>query len=250
MAPRDNDSMPSIIGARAFIAGLAVLLSMGSPTSALAQGTVFVQGGPLATSILNDKQDTQSGYLHYNFIGELDWPAVGLLAGGGVTVSRHWSIGGELALRRPQSAPISEESRGHTDRSVISSTYSSRERLLSAIVRYHSSPAGRIDVQPLGGVTFSWMSQALTGRHGVASYPGFPDYVFTVPDKSVDSTKLGLAGGVDVAVGNGGSVSLVVSPRVHWILRDTPTEYEHVVPYAGRGIVSIAAGVRWWPVRR
>jgi len=241
------------------IAALCVLVLASGPSDARAQsasgsgakpGAWFVHGGVLVTSILHDTQDAGSGYLHYNFIGALDWPATGAQFGGGVFVARRWSVGAEIALRRPKSATISEEQHGHVDTWRLSSLYTSRERLLSFVVRFHALPGSRVNVQPLGGVTRSWVSQSLTGRSGVYVYPPFPPFPISKPDVTLDSAKYGLVGGADVAFVAGRGVAIVCSPRIHWIHRDQPGEYDHVAPNAGRVITEVAGGVQWRPRRR
>jgi hypothetical protein len=142
---------------------LLTLVAVVVPSAdARAQGIVYLEGGVLTTAILNDTQETASGFLHYAFIGELDWPTAGLFLGGGARVARHVSAGAELAQRRTTTTTISEQSHGHTDRQDLSSLYTSRERLLSFVVRGHA-PAGRLELQPLGGVTVSWAERTLTG---------------------------------------------------------------------------------------
>jgi len=185
-------------------------------------GAAFVYGGLLVTSIFHDTQDTGRGDLHYNYIGELDWPTTGALFGGGVS--------------------------GRDD---VSGLYRSRERLTSLVVRYDVSPRSRVSIQPLGGLTLSSATQTLTDQHGLSSYPGLPPYPISRPDTSVSTMKFGAMAGADVVVRAGGSVAVMASPRFHWIDRDKVSEYEHVVPYAGPVITAIAFGLQWRPhVRR
>jgi hypothetical protein len=213
------------------------------------RGTFFIQGGLLTTALLHDTQESQSGYLHYAYIGTLGWPVRGAQIAGGVRVARRVSVGAEVAVRPANSSTISEQSHGHSDRATLSSLYTSRERLLSFTARGHTG-AGRVEVQPLGGLTVSWAKRTLAGRHGFASYPGFPATAISGPDARLAETKFGLVGGADIGVHIGGGVSLIGGPRIHWVAREHVDEYAHIVPNASRIILSIGAGVQWWPRRR
>ena len=210
-------------------------------------GTAFMYGGLLVTSIVHDKQDPSAGYLHYNFIGELDWPATGTVVGGGAFIARHWSVGCELAFRREMSTTIAEKEYFHVDTSTLSALYTSRERLLSFPVRAHVHPLARVDVAPLGGLTISTAAQSLTDQRGFFYPVGRPPNPISLPDVALDATKVGLFGGADVTVRLGHGLRLIVAPRLHWIHRDETDSYTHVVPYAGRVITAIHFGLEWRP---
>jgi hypothetical protein len=209
-------------------------------------GAFFVEGAWLTTGIRNDTQEGHSGYLHYAYTGQLAWPKMGALLAGGVCVARGASIGAELTMRRVNSTTISEQMHGHSDTETLASLYSSRERLLSITGRAHLR-AGAVDMQPLGGLTIARAERTLTGRRGVMVLPGFPTRAISASDAKLAETKAGLVGGADIAVQVGRKVALVGSSRLHFIAREHLDEYAHVVPNAGRLILSFGTGVQWWP---
>lgn len=212
-------------------------------------GAVLLQGGLMVTSLLNDTQDTQAGYLHYNFVGTLHWPTTGATFGGGAFVARHWSVGAEAALRRRQSTMISEQEYEMTAHGRRTSTYASRERLLSAVLRFHLSPIRKVEIAPLGGVTKSWASRSLTARSGTFFPDGFASRPISAPDVTLKENKWGVIGGTDVGLAVGGGMTIVCSPRVQWIHRDEYDSYSHTVPYAARVITSLTIGVQWRATR-
>lgn len=244
------------LGSRQVLSSVALAVLLATPPDVCAQapaqqrdGPVFVYGGLLVTSIQHDRQDTGSGYLHENFIGELDWPAKGLLIGGGAFVRPRLALGGELAIREAMESAISIQSHGHSDSQELSGLYTSHEWLLSFIARYDPLPRSPLDIQPLGGVTFSSATRALTEQRGWSHYGNYPPYPISNPDVTVDENALGLVGGADIAVRLGRGTSLIAAPRVHWIHREKIDEYDHVVPNAGRWVTSIAFGLQWRPSR-
>ena len=220
--------------------------AQGADGRADGRGVFFVEAGLLTTAVMKDTQDSQSGYLHYAYIGALDWPVAGALVAGGMRVARRVSVGAELAVRQAKSTTISEQSHGHTDSATLSSRYTSHERLLSFTVRGHAA-GGRIDVQPLGGVTVSWARRTLTDRHGFAVFPGYGTVPISQTDAELAQTKFGLVGGANIGVHIGRGVAVVGVPRIHWIARERVGEYIHIVPNAARVILSIGAAVQWWP---
>jgi hypothetical protein len=230
----------------AFVA-LAATQAHGQSASATDRpGAFFVEGAWLTTGIRNDTQEGYPGFLHYAYTGQLDWPQMGALLAGGVRVARGISVGAELTIRRLNSTTISERSYGHSDTETLASLYSSRERLLSITGRAHLR-ARAVNIQPLGGLTISRAERTLTGRRGFVVLSGFPTSAFSAPDARLAETRAGLVGGADIAVHVGRSVALVGSSRVYWIAREHVDEYVHVVPNAVRLILSLGAGVQWWP---
>lgn len=240
-------------GSLFFVAAIALILN---PAEVLAQTSdgrrtgdagAFLGGSILLSSISGTETDPLGfGYLRPYFHGSLDWPAAGALLDGGVFIGRHWSIGGELALRRPQSAVIVEQIQsGHTEYVELFSKYTDREWLMSGLVRYHALAHRRVGLQPLGGLTLSHSTAALTNRRGTKTTSLFGTLARFEPDVSVSATRLGLGAGADVVFRTSRNMAVCSGARVHWIQRPHPLV--HTTPAPGPWILSVNVGLIWNP---
>ncbi len=214
------------------------------------RGTYFAGASAVLWSTLAATEDPPgAGYLVTYYHGSLDSPAVGATFGGGVYIARSWSVGGEVAFRRSQSAEISEDSRTKFETSHLSSRYTDRERLISVVARRHVRRGASLDFQPLGGLTFSRSSQSLSDRRGVYQY-----YGGTIPierrDVRADATRYGFVGGGDVLFGARHGIAVACGARLHWIRRPDSSPYVRVAPVPGPAVVQVSAGVTWQPHRR
>lgn len=245
------------------VVAVVVLVIVGSSVPALGQddaahgarrGQFFLGGSFLVSSTVGANEDPAGyGYLHPYFHGSLDWPAVGAMFNGGVFVGRQkrWSIGAEVAFRRAQSAMISEDSRSKFEFRQLSSLYTERERLVSVVARLDAVRHARITLQPLGGLTVSQSTRALTNRRGWYQYFG-GRLPIERPDRQVHAAQLGLLGGADVLFMLSRELSIACGARVHWVPRGEPpsSSYDHEMPSAGPLILQISAGIRWSPRSR
>jgi hypothetical protein len=210
------------------------------------RGEYFVGGSVLIWSGVGANQDPSGpGYLRPYFHGSLDWPAAAAMLNGSVFVTRSWSIGAEIAVRRAQSTMISEDERAMFEFWHLRSLYTDRERLISIVATRHTtSLASSFALQPLGGVTVSQSTQSLTNRSGMYTY-----FAGTLPvqrpDLSVDATRFGLVGGADMLIRLRRDLSMVCGGRAHWIRRPENQPSDRVGLRAAPVVMYLSAGVTW-----
>jgi hypothetical protein len=210
------------------------------------RGEYFVGGSVLVWSAVGATEDPSgSGYLAPYFHGSLQWPVPAAMLNAGVFVTPSWSIGGEIAVRRAQSAMISEDSRSMFEVWHLSPLYTDRERLISIVTMHRgTSSTSSFSVQPLGGVTLSQSTESLTNRSGTYTY--FAGTVpIRLPDLTVDITRFGLVGGADVSIRISRDLSIVCGGRVHWIRRPEEQPSGRVGLPAAPIVMFLNAGVTW-----
>lgn len=214
------------------------------------RGTYFVGGSAVLWSTLAATEDPPgAGYLVTYYHGSLDSPVVGATFGGGVYIARSWSVGGEVAFRRSQSGVISEDGRAKFESWHLSPLHTDRERLMSVVTRRHFRRGTSLDVQPLGGLTFSRSSQSLTNRRGEYVYYG-GTVPIERPDVRAEASRWGLVGGADVLFGTRHGVAVACGARLHWIRRPDASPYVRMAPVPGPAVVQVSAGVTWQSHRR
>lgn len=244
---------------RALRVGLTALLVAGASARVLAEqdarqpresGPFFVGGAFLLSSAHGATQDPPGyGYLRPYFHGSPHWPAPGAMLAGGVFVGEDWSVAGEFAFRRSATATVSEESRTHFEFSQVSSVYTHQERLFSAVVGRQLKLGSSVELHPLGGLTISRGTQALTNRQSRYTY--FAGTILSrLPDVAVDTTAFGVVGGADLLFRLRSGVSLACAARVHWLHRPDDESERRDVPRLDPYEVQIGAGIRWRPHRR
>ena len=235
-------------------AGMLLVACMAVPsTDASAQGAndrgaLFVEGGLLTTALINDTQESQSGYLHYAYIGALDWPVAGAWLAGGIRVARRVSVGGGargpprqvdddfrtiawpyrprdtvVALHEPRASPFVHRARTRRRRPRRRSAARGRDRV-----------AG--DAEAHGPARLRVCSGLWQRADSSETDAGLTQTTFSSRRRC---RFLGVHLGRRVAV--------VCSPRIHRIARERVGESTHVLPNAGRVILSIGTGVQWWP---
>ena len=176
-------------------------------------GSVYVLAG-----VTVGHQDGASDGEFQIYITAPGGTTLGWLVAGGVFVGSHVSVEGEWSSTGMMSAR-------EPSRYFLTYVEERRNRLLAAIVRFHTRPGRRVDIEPLAGIAAvrhdRW-SQTETYRS------------YLPPDKAVEIgprirydtlTSVGLIAGVDLRVG-GRHVAFVPSFRVR-----ATTRGEEIVSY-------------------
>jgi hypothetical protein len=205
---------------------------------------VYVTGSFLLRESWGTARDPAGpGYLAPHFHGLPDGLVLGGSIGGGIVISRGWSVGGEFVAGRANGATITEETRARFEGWIVSSRYAEHERLLSLLLRRHLRVRG-IEVEPLGGVTLSLLEQRLRDRRG--TYTWWDGQLpITRPDVDQHTTRVGFTGGADLVSGLTRHTALVWGLRVHWIPRSDPRPSGRTVPVADPVVLHVGAGLRW-----
>jgi len=244
------------------VGAVVVLVVVGSSVPARGQDDAvqgesrdrfFLGGAFLVSSTLGATEDPAGyGFLRPYFHGSVESAAVGAVLNGGFFVERQgrWSVGAEIALRRAQSATVSEETRSKFEFWRLSALYTERERLVSVVARLDAVRRARVTLQPMGGLTVSQSTKALTNRHGWYEYPG-GQLPIERPDRQVDANRVGFLGGADLLFHLGREASITCGVRAHWVPRGEPPSSSsgHEMPSTGPLVLQISAGVRWSPSR-
>lgn len=102
------------------------------------------------------------------------------------------------------------------------------------------------DVQPLGGIAFTRIRQALTERHGNA-WNGVTVRAINPADINVITGRIGLVGGMEITVPAQKRAQFTTGMRSHWMRRQAR---ERDVPDVAPFIWQFTAGVRWTAARR
>ncbi len=214
-------------------------------TDELRPAPFFAGGSILLSSRHREIKDPADGYayLHTLFDGSIEWPAIGAIFNAGALVAPSWSVGGEIMLRSPQTATVAEKFQWKFEMTRLSSTYTDRERLYSAVVRRHVVRRA-VDLQPVMGFTLSHSTQTLTNRRGEYLW-GAGRSPIEEKDVSVSTTRPGVVGGADLLFRTSSRLAVSVGTRLHWIRRVKYDEYEREVPHAGPLVLSFGAGLSW-----
>lgn len=228
--------------------------AQGDPAQGASRGRFFVGGSFLVSSTLGATEDPAGfGFLRPFFHGSLDSTAIGSMFNGGIFLGQEerWSIGAEIALRRAQSTTITEESRSKFEFWQLSSLYTDHERLVSVVARLDAVRGTRVTLQPLGGLTVSHSTQALTNRSGWYQFPG-GRLPIERPDREVDATRVGIVAGADVLFHLGREASITSGVRAHWIPRHEPrsSSGDDRMPSTGPLVLQMTVGFRWSPRSR
>ena len=234
-----------------FIPHAAVNGHAQAAVAAVDDSPAFISGSFLLSSGFRATADPEGpGYLHDTFHGTFDWPAPGAMVNGGVFVTRHWSVGGAWSFTRMPAVTVTQGSFTHSEFTEGTSLYSSREQLLSVIVRRHAATA-TIAVEPLAGFTLARTTRALTDRHDVYHWFG-GTIQRTLPDRTATEFSRGIVGGGEVAVRLAPGWSLVSGARLHWLPGRQESEYasNHIGLRSPAYVLQIGSGVSWRPARR
>ena len=188
--------------------GVAVL-ALAAARGAAAQerpGDVYVLGGVSITH-----QDGAADGESQIYITAPGGTTAGWTVGGGVVVARHVSIEGEWSW----SGMMTAREPGRYGLTYIEER---RDRMLGAMVRVHTRPAGRIDVEPVAGVAAVAHDRWSTTETNRPWLP--PGQEVEVGPRIRYDTVTGAAfvGGVDVRIG-GGRVAVVPGFRVRAVTR-------------------------------
>lgn len=170
-----------------------IVLVLAAARGAAAQerpGAVYVLGGLAVT-----RQDGATDGEHQIYITAPSGTAAGWMVAGGVFVTRHLSVEGEWSWSGMMTA---------TEPARYGMTYieERRDRALGVMMRIHTRPAGRVDIEPVAGIAAVAHDRWSTT---VTTRPYLP------PDRAVEvgprveyhvPTSAALVGGVDVRFGN------------------------------------------------
>lgn len=233
---------PVMLVSLASTAGAQTDMKRESPA---AHGRFFAGGSALLWST-HGAAEPALGFFDPQFTVALGWPAAGVMLNGGVFLGPRWSVGGELALRRPRSATMSEVTRGKFEQWKLSSSFTDRERTVSFVVRRHLRAAATVNVEPLGGVTISSSTRSNTNRRGIYEYFG-GSLPIERPDRSAQATRAGLVGGADLVFRTRTAASISLGGRLHLIQRPDDPARDSVGPAQGGFVLQIGAGLRWRP---
>jgi len=218
--------MPGL-AARAGVTVLVLLAAAGGAAAQERTGAVYVLGG-----VTVSHQDGAADQDSQIYITAPGGTTAGWTVGGGVFVARHLSVEGEWAWSGVMTA--SEPAR-------YGMTYveERRDRMLGVMVRFHTRPAGGIDIEPVAGVAAVAHDRWSTTE---INRPWLPsDQAVEVGPRIRCDTVTGaaFAGGVDVRIGSG-RVAVVPGFRVRAVTRG-----EDLVAYYPGGFPrwTIGAGV-------
>jgi hypothetical protein len=185
------------------VGGTALVL-LAAASGAAAQerpGAVYVLGG-----VTVSHQDGAASGDSQIYITAPGGTTAGWTIGGGLFVARHLSIEGEWSWSGMMTA---------REPSRYGMTYveERRDRVLGVMVRIHTRPAGRIDIEPVAGVAAVAHDRWSTTETNRPWLP--PDQAVEVgPRIRYDTvTEAAFAGGVDVRIGSG-RVAVVPGFRV------------------------------------
>ena len=184
------------------------------------------------------------GYLSPYFHGGVKWPAFGGLGSVGVFLSRNWSLSAELAAHWPKSGSVSEDSRGHTDWTSITSRYREQQTVVSLVTAWHPRPSSSVTLRPVLGATVSRTRQSLTDRAGQYFWYG-GTLAASKPDASFPAVQFGGVVGADLQRHSGGRLALTAVVRVHWIRRPKNALPYRDAPAMGPVVLYIGAGACW-----
>jgi hypothetical protein len=204
-----------------------------------AEGAVILCGSGGAP-----KDPEGPGYLSPYFHGTVEWPAIGGLAGAGVFLTRNWTASAEVAAHWPASGVISEDSRTHSERTTVTSTYREQHTMVSLVAGWNPGPWRTVTLRPLLGMTVASSRQSLTGRTGEYSWYGGTLPVAR-PDASLSIVQVGGVVGADLQRRFRGSLSLTAVVRAHWIRRPANALPYRDAPAMGPVILYIGAGACW-----
>jgi hypothetical protein len=222
-------------GREAIVPGLAgrvgvAVLALAAARGAVAQerpGAVYVLGGVSVTH-----QDGAADGESQIYITAPGGAAVGWVVGGGVFVARHvsiegeWSWSGMLTAREPA-------------RYGLTYIEERRDRMLGVMVRFHTRPAGGIDIEPVAGVSAVAHDRWSTTETNRPWLPPGQDVEIGPRVRYNTVTGAAFVGGIDVRLG-GGRVAVVPGFRVRAVARG-----EDLVAYYPGGFTrwAIGAGV-------
>jgi hypothetical protein len=206
------------------------VLALAAARGAVAQerpGAVYVLGGVSVTH-----QDGAADGESQIYITAPGGAAVGWVVGGGVFVARHvsiegeWSWSGMLTAREPA-------------RYGLTYIEERRDRMLGVMVRFHTRPAGGIDIEPVAGVSAVAHDRWSTTETNRPWLPPGQDVEIGPRVRYNTVTGAAFVGGIDVRLG-GGRVAVVPGFRVRAVARG-----EDLVAYYPGGFTrwAIGAGV-------
>jgi len=188
----------------------ASVLTAGAVGGAAAQerqGAVYVHGGVTITH-----QDGAADGDSQIYITAPGGTAAGWMVAGGVFLARHVSIEGEWAWSGMLTAR-------EPARYGITYAEERRDRSLGVLVRFHVSPGGRVDVEPVAGVA----AVAHDRWSATETYRPWlpPDQAVEVGPRIRYDTVTGaaLVGGVDLRIGRG-RFAIVPGFRFRAVTRD------------------------------
>jgi len=194
------------LAARAGVPALALLAATRGAAAQERPGGVYVLGG-----VTISHQDGAADGASQIYITAPGGTTAGWTIAGGVFVARHVSIEGEWSWSGAMTAQ-------EPARYGMTYVEERRDRVLGVMVRIHTRPAGRIDVEPVAGVAAVAHDRWSTTETNRPWLP--PDQAVDVGPRIRYDTLTGAAfvSGVDVRIG-GGRAAVVPGFRVRAVTR-------------------------------